>query len=743
MTVGQRVLEHAPQVAAGARDLAFKALSFPFDPLTAYMNDISAHAMAGERDPALGPYLGPLVAAGEAAVTTAPGAAVRGLVTPHPVKPDFFTPPGFDAPGRPGGVDVPISPKADRYLREGANLAASIFAVDPASSAAYAPALSATGRGTLALADKAGLLDRKLPLVDQTVRQMREGAAGAGKANQAFIRGEAWATKATKAGAGTAEEAAKVGRSDALAAIAQTPGIASRTQVEGTVLLSGSRYGPLAGHYVAPAVQRIVDANVGRLPSRAWQGLLEKAATKFAGTVKGLWTTGNGPILAFNFLNNRMLAESEAAISKAGHFTEGDIISGAKQLMEHTRTGKASPAVQGLQDYSRAFSAHSGPIEETAGFLGAVGPVGRGAKAVLNAPRKAMEFTRQATKVGLMTKLLKAGYAPEEAARRVERALIDYKNTDETAATLDRLGIVPFARHIVEGSKTVGRTLATHPDIPLRYSGLRLGQAIAGAEGGDVQQEWQPGQIPVPSFLPGSRDALGRPTMVSGNLLTLNPFAKAEHGVQGLFGGGVYSGIIDITRNQNAFTGQPIVPPGTPPEDARRLQFEYLTSAYAPPLTPMIGRGYRRIEAAAKGVPLTHGRTTEAQPLGESLAQSLLGVKVTHAEPFQAKQERLAPVIDRRAATAGQFVDAMDQALANGSGGFPEHDKYRGLVAGWKPFAVRKALGDVRARLKAKLTDPTLFDRNGKLTDDGRAQLRRMVTLLHVVGERLDALPQQ
>lgn len=189
-------LEHGLEVA---KDYAFKPLTFWVDPFTAVLNVTAEGAMKGERDPKLGPVLGSLAGAGKAAVTQGPAAAFKGLVGP-PVAARFLNPPGYNAPGRPGGVDLPISPQVDSRARHAGNFLLQMFGSDAAAAKMFGGVVAMAAPEVRASIQSTGLLDKPIPGVGKSVNVLEGEAKLRNVVKQSFVKGDAAAGQIRREG---------------------------------------------------------------------------------------------------------------------------------------------------------------------------------------------------------------------------------------------------------------------------------------------------------------------------------------------------------------------------------------------------------------------------------------------------------------------------------------------------------------------------------------------------------------
>lgn len=205
---GQGAHENAPQTMDTlplekglkvVQEYAFKPLTFYVDPITAVLNTISEGAMKGERDPTLGPVLGSLKGAATAAITKGPRAAQQGLLGP-PVTPRFLNPPGYDAPGRPGGVDLPISPGVNRGGREVGNFLLSMFGSDAAAAKMFGGVVALAAPEVRASLQSTGLLDKPIPGVGKSVNALQGEARLRNVVKQAMVKGDAIAGQIRREG---------------------------------------------------------------------------------------------------------------------------------------------------------------------------------------------------------------------------------------------------------------------------------------------------------------------------------------------------------------------------------------------------------------------------------------------------------------------------------------------------------------------------------------------------------------
>jgi len=170
-----RPLEKALETSGRVLNTGMKVISAPFDAMTAFLNTVSDAAMAGERDPNLGPYLGPLAAAGKS-LPHAVAEAGRGFVNPHGVKQRFLHPEGYQRPGRPGGIDLPgIPPEFDRNARSVGEFALSTFGSDAAAAKLMGGTLGFVGKLSMRGAQAMGLFDAAIP---ETAMRVGEFVAG-------------------------------------------------------------------------------------------------------------------------------------------------------------------------------------------------------------------------------------------------------------------------------------------------------------------------------------------------------------------------------------------------------------------------------------------------------------------------------------------------------------------------------------------------------------------------------------
>lgn len=439
------------------------------------------------------------------------------------------------------------------------------------------------------------------------------------------------------------------------------------------------------------------------------------------------------------------LAAERAGVNPALIFQH--LPTAAKEAAAAAR-GHLSADVREFSQYSGAFSGTLGSTTQVAGVTGnrftrALGAAG-------NTLTNFHSLSEQASKLALF-KALKGKVGAKEAARLVEQHLFDYNDIPRLLATGEKYGLAVFGTYPYKATLLLGDTLLHRPDLLARFPRIQkeLLQA-AGAEKGYSQLgEHQQGTFVIPVGKNRFVD-LSRWHPFAAGLDTLHQVANgggllptsSEELLDAMMGRTLASGVYSALANRNLLSHRPLMKPGLPPDMKLQRQVEALQESYSPSLLPPAGRGFQRLRAAAEGRPVTPGPFGQAQPLGEAVSQSIFGIPVYRGESFDTRKERLAPKIEQRAAQADAWLDQVGAEID--SGRLPVTPGYTARAAHeTDPRQIHRLAQDANARLREMREDASLYDREGRLTMDGKARLRRMLEWRTALTKRLEMLPQQ
>lgn len=192
-------LGNAPIMALNTgKDAVFRVLAWAANPVTAFLNSEAKAGLSGEKDPALGPWLG----SAKGFLLGAPHSlaeAGRAAISPEIQQPEFFSQSGMSDRNR-AGLQIPMSPTAERYVRKGLDIAGG-FVADAGATHLLGP-LAHGAAGLLGrAAGKAGALDTVIPGIGKSLNTLqaesaltrdaqRLMAAAAGKAGQIKAEGD-------------------------------------------------------------------------------------------------------------------------------------------------------------------------------------------------------------------------------------------------------------------------------------------------------------------------------------------------------------------------------------------------------------------------------------------------------------------------------------------------------------------------------------------------------------------------
>jgi len=542
-------------------------------------------------------------------------------------------------------------------------------------------------------------------------------------------------------------------------------------------LPSSPEYGAAAGRQVPQAIAGFVmnQINPARMTGNpnGMQKLGQLAANAWLGAVRGAKqaTLTLNPAGLVSSTGARVAAAEIAANRARVPFAQvaAKFPEAAQEWWHFLRTGVQSPDIAELTQQTPAFLSHyatqigeggAAGAAQQAGTAGRILRVGSGsvylppASQVMGNVMQSGGYAHgaldQLVKLGLY-KGLKPKLGPAGAAQQVTTHLFDFGDQPALLESLNKYGLWPFNAYPVKATGLLLHTLSERPDLIARYPRL---QAMLKADVPGAQKDY--GNLPefakTPTTLPVGRGQFvnaQRYLPFGEQLGMLREVPSLFAGLQGKPVGqqtpsdmllshalpGVAIGA--LLQNRDVRTGRPIAPPGTPPGQALPAQLGFAWDAGKPSLV----RGGERIAAALSGQATSPSRYGEPHTLAQTLSQSLLNLPIYSGESPEAKAARLGPQVEARGNVAGPLVDKMDAALTARQRGFPERAQYERAAAAMPAPQLKGELNNTRALLRQNMLNPQNFDPQGRLTDEGTAKLRRLITWLHVLGDRLDAQP--
>lgn len=439
---------------------------------------------------------------------------------------------------------------------------------------------------------------------------------------------------------------AKLGaRGEALRQISENPELFSKAEVSGWIQ---SKVGPVEGYFHPMALQVIEDA-LRRPPDSKALAVLAEAAR----IIKTGWATYNVPVQLGNVKQNVALMEGATA-ARGIHWNPlqigKEMMANLPTMLKAARGEIKDPFFEGLASRSRAFASESGMLGKAGQSLrGSIGidttaqRIGKGAKALANLPPTAFGKVEQLGKYSLYKKLVQQGVPEDEAAQIVDRALFDHMDVDARVAALNKYGILPFLSTRIKGAENSLAIWLKNPDILLRHSGLRLGQAgfaVASPEAQQRDELRRPGEQ-LPLYLPGMTGPQGRPLAATGQLFSQNPLVALNPEMNDPFAGGVLGPAREALQNFDEFkrqvTGESfIVKPGEVPAlEAILARVKHAAQGTVPTLTPGVGREWQALGRAAEGVSTYGGPFAEPEPVGLVVLRALTGIRIKEAPETQ------------------------------------------------------------------------------------------------------------
>jgi hypothetical protein len=503
----------------------------------------------------------------------------------------------------------------------------------------------------------------------------------------------------------------------------------------------------LSSHYPAPGEKDEVTA-LGHKALSVW--------AKVVGVTKKGYLSNPGTLLA-NAGSNGVASEIAARRSGVNPGKIGtNFPKSASEVWTFLRTGKPSADIEEFSRYSNSFvdsmasTAGLAAAKTPADVAGTAGRVVRiGGRAFYLPPGRELAAqagnalvglhggTEQAFKLSLF-KALKGKLGPEKAAEVVERHLFDYGDRSALLEAADRYGLWVFNAYPLKAWQLFADTAAHRPDLLLRFPRLKrmLTQEFGAGPAAEQLPEHQQGLMTIP-IGPNRFINLGRYFPLTEQMETASSLLHGHAGAptaQSLIQHSLPGTALSVAFGRNPMTGADLVPPGTPPDEARDIQMRALRQGYLPSLAPG-GRGLERI-----GKALRHeagpGKYGKPQPIGEALSQTLAGVPVYHAEE---KQERLAPQLEKRAAAAEAY---LHQARAEA-----EHlpNPYAANLATSKvnPQMLRRLVKDNGSYLKREVLNAENYDAHGQLNDTGKKRLRRALLYRLAIADYYRQQPHQ
>ncbi len=452
-----------------------------------------------------------------------------------------------------------------------------------------------------------------------------------------------------------AESAEKKALRQAGEAARQTSPTEIKVANEGPPGWTKAKIGPHEGWWHPQAIHVIDNAAKVTTPSQnaAW-----RAVGQIAGWVRQRWASYNPIVQGGNILQNSLQAEGIAArhgVRWLPVFLKEDL----PAFIKARKNPGSDPFFEAYARNSRAFSGESGMLGEVGSSLrNSVGidtpaqKFTKGVKKLSESPMTGFSRIEELFKYSLFKRLVKAGKSEEEAARITDRALFDHMDVDGTVALLNKYGPIPFLSTKIKGLENATTILLNNPDILLRYSGLRLAQALSHAAGPEAEKrgivDEKTGKLRF--YAPGTADENGVPIAYGGGFLDVNPLSVDRIGLDQFdpFRGGVFAPALNALRNDDPFkrevTGDSfIVKPGElPPLDAILKRADVAAEAYAPlgTLTPYYGREARRISRGMRGVSQYGGAGSEPETPGRAILRAFTGIRVMRTENAAEKNRR-------------------------------------------------------------------------------------------------------
>jgi len=484
-----------------------------------------------------------------------------------------------------------------------------------------------------------------------------------------------------------------------------------------TKAVSGVRKGVETAGQAAAATRAGQAVSRGFSTLDQWVNQLAKSEnpwTKFVSLQKQAWLSNPGTQFS-NLTGN--LVMSELALKRAGVPVAklgAGYKAGGKELYAHLRHGRTSADIAELSRLVPDFA------EGLAGTVKTGGALDR-----LTDWNLFMQFQSKNDMLGKLSlyKSLKAGgKSPEEAAAMVKRMLFDYGDRPALVEFVDRWGLAPFATFGWKAMEALAETMVHQPWLIQRYPRLKamLEEDNPGSrEARENLAPWDRGMMTLPT---------GSDSFV--NLVRAHPLAES----MGLFDEkDTGRGKPDFKTNLKGFIERPAVagyliraynrvPDNIPAEEQARIFWREVWNS-ALPLTRTTGVPAMfpgAVGSAMQGRATSDYYLNEPQSVGQSLLQSLAGVRTMKGEPEDVKRDRLKPTIKLRELAAKAFIGELDREAEEK--GNPYTSEVSRIT---DRRTVDKKLGATQAYLRKLLNNPRLISDKGELSNEGRYAIRR------------------
>jgi hypothetical protein len=502
--------------------------------------------------------------------------------------------------------------------------------------------------------------------------------------------------------------------------LGKVPGIKQGVQVAERIGQAAAKTRP-----VAAAV------NVGRKAEHwATRQLAEKTGnivTEAVGLQKQLFLSQPSTQVT-NLMSN--VAASELALTRNGVAAARLVPaygSAAKEAVQYAATKVPSADIAELSHYIPDFgNSLNRSLTQQAGLSAKIGRY--------NPAMIAQGATEEAGKLALFKALKAGGLSPAEAAAQVQKHLFDYSDRPALLQLADTYGLWVFNAF---GSKAVhlfADTLVHRPDLVARYPRLKrmLMEDVPGAkEGYQNLPDYAKGPLTLP--IGGNRFVdVGRTNPFTQSLGITSPEEgnplQQPNLIERALSPTIASSLPRMLRN---------VPRDAPVEDQVRAALREIITNSLPVTrsTGVPGLFPGRVGAAVEGRAISH--TAEPQSVKQAVLQSLTGLNVYRGETETAKQERLAPAVQVRNDAAERYISELEKDLAAGRITNPfnvDSVTNERVLAG----KLKGAMGYMR-----KIgNSPQFINKQGQISEEGKAAIRRAYLFTAAIGNRLDKVQQ-
>ena len=174
-----------------------------------------------------------------------------------------------------------------------------------------------------------------------------------------------------------------------------------------------------------------------------------------------------------------------------------------------------------------------------------------------------------------------------------------------------------------------------------------------------------------------------------------------------------------------------IVEPGMPADQAAEARIKQFLTDIAPGQV----RGIQRVMAAREGRATSGSKSAEAQGLNEAILQGILGIPIVRAEGLAERQERTAPLVEKRFATWERAINRLEEDLRLGR----RENTFAGQFDVVPTIPALKELQE-DAKKYARSLQARLVDKEGKMTKEDEAKLLDAWMQFLEISNRMDRL---